>query len=34
MRDHWTFFRRPAALRNEDKAIEERARNGLLKSEG
>jgi len=23
MRDHWTFFRRPAALRNEDKAIED-----------
>ena len=33
MRDHWTFFRLPAAMRNEDKAIEERARNGLLKSE-
>jgi hypothetical protein len=34
MRDHWTFFRLPAAMRNEDKAIGERARNGLLKSEG
>jgi hypothetical protein len=34
MRDPWTFFRLPAAMRNEGKAIEERARNGLLKSEG